>query len=632
MTSVIIQRRLSVLAALLGLAVFFWCPVVRAQFQVEDLVPDEDEESTEAAPTEAQPGPNAELTVEQQQIADKFRHFEEVLLRMAELSAGTDPRRAALLRKAVAQSKDRLISVQFESLVALLEKDQLSRAIENQDAVNVDLKTLLELLLSEDRGRRIESEKARMREYLKRVNEIIKQQKGIQGRTAGQGETKRLSEEQGNLAQKTGNLAEDIKANEEKAKDSQGQNGEQAESGDQKGQEGKPSESGEKQDGEKGDKAGAKEQKDGEEGSQGGAKTEAEGKEQGEGKSGEKSEAKEGQSESSPKSPGESSEKMEGEGKSPSDGEGQKQSGQKSQKSQSQGQPQSQGQGQSQGQESEQSDSPAAEQENPARKRLENARQRMREAEDKLKEAERKGAVDKQEEAIRELEQAKADLEEILRQLREEEIGRMLALLETRFRKMLQMQREVYDGTVRLDKVPQADRAHSHDIEAGRLSGKEADIVLEVDRALALMREDGTAVAFPEAVEQMREDMEQVVQRLSQAKVDRMTQGIEEDIIAALEEMIDALQKAQQDLEQRQQQGQPQQGEPQDPPLVDILSELKMIRALQMRVNSRTERYSKLVEGEQATSDDLIEALEKLAERQERIFRITRDLQRERNR
>ena len=32
----------------------------------------------------------------------------------------------------------------------------------------------------------------------------------------------------------------------------------------------------------------------------------------------------------------------------------------------------------------------------------------------------------------------------------------MLAMLEARFRKMLEMQEEVYDGTVRIDKVPMA--------------------------------------------------------------------------------------------------------------------------------------------------------------------------------
>ena len=38
-----------------------------------------------------------------------------------------------------------------------------------------------------------------------------------------------------------------------------------------------------------------------------------------------------------------------------------------------------------------------------------------------------------------------------------------------------------------------------------------------------------------------------------------------------------------------------------------MLAELRMIRALQMRVNTRTARYSKLIEGEQADNAELIE-------------------------
>ena len=256
----------------------------------------------------------------------------------------------------------------------------------------------------------------------------------------------------------------------------------------------------------------------------------------------------------------------------------------------------------------------------------------MEEAKKKLEEAKKKGAVEEQEEAIRELEQAKAELEEILRQLRMEEIMRMLAMLEARFRKMLDMQRDVYEKTVRLGAVPVDDRTYNHEIEASRLSGKETEIVVEADKALLLLREDGTAVAFPEALRQVREDMQQVVFRLAQVKVGEITQGIEEDIIAALEEMIEALQKAQEDMEAQQQQSQPSQSQPQDPPLVDLLAEIKMIRALQMRVNTRTDRYSKLIEGEQAERLELIEALKKLAEREQRIHEVTRDLEMERNR
>lgn len=521
------------------------------------------------------------LAVQQQQIADKFKHLEEVLLRMAELTGPTDPRRAALLKKAVAESKEQLIGVQFESLVELLQKDELSRASEGQTQVHQDLKMLLELLLSENRAKRIESEKARIREYLKQLNQIIKQQKGIQGRTAGRGDPKQLSDDQRKLAHKTGDLADNIKRNEE--------NGKAGEEGDSKG------EKGVKED------------------------VQVQGKQ---GKDAEKE---------SPKDAGKSDkgeEQGKGDAQSPGKNAQEQGKGQPSPKKQEQAQGQEQGQNQGQAQDQPSPPNPA---ENPARKRLETARQRMQEAQKNLEEAKREGAVEKQEKAIRELEEAKAELERILRQLREEEMERVLAMLEARFTKMLQMQREVYEGTVRLDKVPEGERNHNHEIESGRLSVKEGEIVLETDKALALLREDGTAVAFPEAIQQIRVDMEQVVQRLGQFKVNDITQAIEQDIIASLEEMLAALKKAIQDNQQRQQSGEQMAGEAQDPPLVDLLSEIRMIRTLQMRVNLRTDRYSKMIQGEQADNAELLQALARLAERQQRIYAITRDLQKGRN-
>ncbi len=149
-------------------------------------------------------------------------------------------------------------------------------------------------------------------------------------------------------------------------------------------------------------------------------------------------------------------------------------------------------------------------------------------------------------------------------------------------------------------------------------------------------------MAMPEAVTQMKEDMDQVVVRLAQTKVSEITQGMEEDIIEALEEMIAALQKAQKDLEeQKQPPGEPPPpGKPQDPPLIDLLAELKMLKSLQLRVNKRTARYNEI----RATSDedrddplgqvveqDLLDLLDRLAEREERIFRATKDIATGRN-
>ena len=59
---------------------------------------------------------------EQSTIAEQYRRFEAVLLRMAELTAATDPRRAALLRQAVEQSKNRAINDRFDSIVKFLQE------------------------------------------------------------------------------------------------------------------------------------------------------------------------------------------------------------------------------------------------------------------------------------------------------------------------------------------------------------------------------------------------------------------------------------------------------------------------------------------------------------------------------
>jgi ClpP class serine protease len=178
-----------------------------------------------------------------------------------------------------------------------------------------------------------------------------------------------------------------------------------------------------------------------------------------------------------------------------------------------------------------------------------------------------------------------------------------------------------------LDKVPEAERTHNHEIESSRLSGKESQIIVEVDKAVMVLHDDGTAAAMAEAVQQIREDMQQVVPRLAQAKVGKVTQNLEGDIITALQEMIDTLKKAQKAQENKNKPRPQQAGAQQDPPLVDMLAELKMIRALQMRVNTRTATYAKMVEGEQAENAELVEALKRLAEREQRIQGITRDLQ-----
>jgi hypothetical protein len=268
----------------------------------------------------------------------------------------------------------------------------------------------------------------------------------------------------------------------------------------------------------------------------------------------------------------------------------------------------------------------------PGKKQVQDANQYQRQAEDQIKKEDKDDASKKQSQAIAKLEEARRKLEEILRQLREEEIERLLAKLEQRCRFMLQIQIEVYDGTVRVDKAigtnPDKKASRAEEQRALQLSDREEVIVVEANKAIQILEAEGTAVAFPQMFEQVRDDAKNVARRLGKADVGTVTQVIEQDIIAALKDMIEALKKAQQDLKS---QGQGQPGQPQNQKLIDLLAELKMIRAMQVRVNSRTKVYGQKYAGEQAGEPDIQKELEELAQRQLKIFDVTNNIAKGKN-
>lgn len=627
------------------LAIMMTCCIgLRSAFAAEPPAEKKPAATSSAKDSTPKPEEPLNLTAEQRKVSAKFKELERVILRMAEVTAQTDPRRAALLRRAFLRSKEKQLDSQFDKLVALIEQNQLYQAGKSQADVQKELHAILELLMTGDRDKQIENEKQRIKKYIAEVNRIIRQQQGLQGQTEGETPESQLRQQQAKLADRTDELLKEIKkhdgdkaedkkladadkssdeSKDDKKVDGEKKDGEQKSAGDK--ERGSKNDSGDKKSDEKnksddqksGDKNKSKSDK-------ADSKKSDNKKSDGEKTDGKKSDAKKSQEGSDSKSKSKSGEKSKGDSKSDDKNKSDKKNSQQSPGSQSPKGEQSDEESKSQSSEDKQSQ----EEQTPGRKRIQAAEERMRAAEKKLKEAKRKDAVKEQEAAVEELQQAKAELERILRQMREEEVERSLAQLETRFRKILTMQVEVYDNTVRLDKVAANEQTREHQIEAGRLARREQEIIAETDRAQNLLREEGSAVAFPEAVSQMREDMLQVEARLSATNLGSLTQGIEKDVIKALEEMVAALQKAQKELKEQKSKGGGGGGMPEDSPLVDKLAELKMIRALQVRVNQRTLRYSQLLRAnnEQADQPDLILALQKLSERQQRIHQTTRDI------
>ncbi|KAA1261966.1 hypothetical protein LF1_45270 [Rubripirellula obstinata] len=522
------------------------------------------------------------LSKQQGGVAERYQRLEELLLRLADVEAAENPERSALLRRAARQSRDKFVLERLRTASQSLKNQEFQKAVENQAGAQTELASLLKLLMSEDRSKRIRDEKERFAKLIKDLKRNLNNQRSARARTENGADLERVQKEQKDVTERSKELSERLDEDDdfEEQKD------------EKKKDESKES----------------KESKDGSETEPSSKKSEPK---DGESKSGEKSEPSESKpSESKPSESKPSDSK-------PSDSKPQD------------GKPQ---QGESQQGESQPQQPQSPEQE--VQQQLEKAIENMKQAEKELDQSKREEATEQQRQAEEKLRAAIDRLERILRQLREEEMQRELAKLESRLRKMAAMQTEVLEKTKTLSATPKIQRDRTTDLKAGDLAFDEKKITLEADRAMLLLREEGSSVAFPEVVAGIRSDTAAVADRLARTQIDVVTQGIQADILVALEEMIAALQKAQRDLEkqrQQQQQGKPGQSGQGEQPLVEALAELKLLRTMQSRIKSTTDRYSGLLESGESAGDEVLPLLQNLAQRQNRLYQITRDLVTKRN-
>ena len=503
-------------------------------------------------PTKPAGGEADVLARREAELTRQYVDLERSFLRLADVLATTDPRRAAVLRDAFDQARSSEVGDRLGRIVTLLEAGQLLKAGAGQEGAIEQFRELLALLEEGGGDRGLADTKQQVREFLTRVTKLIARQRDIEGSTEAGGDADDLGDRQRKAAAEAGELAVDLGRFARRVDDSPADDA-QPESD-------KPA----------GEKAG---------------------------------DSKPSDSDSKPK-PGAGDSKPGGDegGEPAADGE---------------------------------EDGPITGDDDASRarrtqRRVQEAEKRMQAAREKLNDATRREARSEQEKAVEELETARAELEEILRQLREEEVERLLVQLETRIRQMLRIERGILAAAEKLA----ADMAMSQPekrIEGVRIGREQAEVTAEAARALTLVRDDGSAVAVPEALDQVHDDCVQAAARFTRGDVGQATLGLVGDIVTGLEELLAALEKSRRKEEEDRQQAGGAGGRPAEPgeqPLVDKLAELKMLRSLQLRVNNRTQRFSQLLdEGtERTTEPELIEALGRLAERQRSIERAARDI------
>ena len=183
----------------------------------------------------------------------------------------------------------------------------------------------------------------------------------------------------------------------------------------------------------------------------------------------------------------------------------------------------------------------------PGKKRVQQAVPKQRAAAGQLKEY--VPAKQKQQDAKEDLEAAKKELDDALAQLRQQLQDEVLRALEERFTAMLARQRELTAATATLDATRANVLTAANQLPAaiaerlGALGKGEGELETEAADALKLLEEDATTAVFPPLVEQLRDDLGALEQRLLAHESGAPVQAAQREVEDLLAMLIDALRK-----------------------------------------------------------------------------------------
>ncbi len=274
-------------------------------------------------------------------------------------------------------------------------------------------------------------------------------------------------------------------------------------------------------------------------------------------------------------------------------------------------------------------------QQTPGQQNVQQAQKQMKQASAKLEKQQPNEATDDQQKAIDQLTEAQKQIEQRLAQLREQMQEEALAALEHRFIEMLERQKPVTQATLDLDRARTsrpADESGEYPLTrperllCAKLAEEERAIAHLATKAQRIIIEDGSTVVFPRIVEQLIGDLEAAHDFCAREDSGSYTQYLQQQIEQTLEELIEAVRRAQQ---QQQQGNRPsgnaqQQDSPQEP-LVPESAELKLLKSAQLRVNRSTTSFDQARKGEELSAP-MAKEVNRIADRQDQVRQIAENL------
>jgi len=212
-------------------------------------------------------------------------------------------------------------------------------------------------------------------------------------------------------------------------------------------------------------------------------------------------------------------------------------------------------------------------------------------------------AAGEQEEAIENLEKGREKVEDTLEALQEAFRNQLIAYLKQKFTYMLAEQKSASNSTRSLDlklralRLAAGEKTPDIGIKdrqlAKRLAVKELQLATTCEDILDVLSEDGTTLVFPEIVIELKADLNHVGGLLDNLQTGDSTRMVQKDIEDTVIEILAALEEAaKKPPPPNPNKGREKKNQNSSAPLLAKSAELKMVRALQLRVNRRTTRFN----------------------------------------
>ena len=259
-----------------------------------------------------------------------------------------------------------------------------------------------------------------------------------------------------------------------------------------------------------------------------------------------------------------------------------------------------------------------------ARQALGKAGKSMGQASEQLDQQQPGEAAEDQEDAVEELEDALGELEERLDELKKEVRNENLAKLENQFREMLERQKAASKLTTQVDPTVEDPPTRAQRLAIRKIARMEEELAGSAEEARKLIEEDGSSVVFLSVVGDLHQALLDVAELLDGGKTGKFTQSSQKEIERTLEELIEALQKARSNMQEKDGGGKPGQGG--KGALLPPAAELRLLKANQLRVNRRTRAFDGERGEEGALNEMLGRQLQGLSEIQSRILLLAREL------